>query len=202
MLQQGDLEEIRPFFRVSKLQEYVFGIKDLVVAFLGVELLTIFPLSGKRIGRSVATASLAVLSIGLFYVLVVETSIMLLGMKSTENYNFALIEAIKQIDNPIIERFDILFLTVGFAGLVAGICGVYLALVEYAIRLFKKISRVAIVVGVGFAVTALGILAQTVKSIIDTINMVFPVVGLVAALVIPAILLSIAKVRGLVQKPR
>lgn len=201
MLLQGDLREIQPFFRFSKLPEYVLGIKDCLFAFLGIELLTIFPLSGKNTRRSMMTAFLTVLFVGLFYVLVVETCIMMLGMKSVQNYNFALIEAIKQIDNRILERFDILFLTVGFAGLVAGLCGVYLALVEYAGQLFQKASRLAIVIGVGAIMAALSIALQAVNPIMDALESALPIAGLVSAFLIPVILLLIAKVRGLVQKP-
>jgi hypothetical protein len=157
MLLQGDPREVQPFFQASELPEYLFGIKDCLFAFLGIELLTVFPLSGKNVRRSVATAFLPVLFIGLFYVFMVATCIMILGFYSAQNYNFALIEAIKQIDNPVLERFDILFLTVGFAGLVAGVCGVYLALVEYAARLFRKANRLIIVVGIGAVITALSI---------------------------------------------
>jgi hypothetical protein len=81
---------------------------------------------------------LSVVFIGLFYVLVAETSIMIVGMKSTENYQYALIEAIKQIDIPVLERFDFLYLSVGFTGLVAGICDVYIALAEYASGYSKR----------------------------------------------------------------
>lgn len=202
MLQQGSLREIQPFFRASKLPEYLLGVKDCLFAFLGAELLMIFPLSGKNIRRSVATAFLTVLFIGLLYVLVVETCIMMLGMNSTQNYTFALIEAIKQIDNKILERFDILFLTVGFAGLVAGICGVYLALVEYAARLFKNVSRIFVVTVAGALIAALSIALQAVKPAMDVFEWVLPVTGLISGFVIPAILLLIAKVRGLVEKPR
>jgi spore germination protein (amino acid permease) len=201
MLLQGDLREIQPFFRVSKLPEYLLGIKDCLFAYLGIELLTIFPLSGKNTRRSMMTVFLTVLFVGLFYVFVVETCIMMLGMKSVQNYNFALIEAIKQIDSPVLERFDILFLTVGFAGLVAGLCGVYLALVEYAVRLFKKASRLAIVIGVGAITAALSIASQAANPVVDVLESSLPIAGLVSAFLIPAILLLIAKVRGLVQKP-
>ena len=201
MLLQGDLREVQPFFRASKIPEYLLGVKDCLFAFLGVELLTIFPLSGKSIGRSVATVFLTVLFIGVFYVFVVETCIMMLGMQSAQNYNFALIEAVKQIDNPVLERFDILFLTVGFAGLVTGVCGVYLALVEYAARLFHKANRLAIVVGTGVVMASLSIATQSIKPAMTVLESVIPIAGLVSAFLIPTILLLIAKVRGLVQKP-
>lgn len=202
MFQQGDLREILPFFRASKLPDYLLATKDTVTAFLGIELLTVFPLSGKNVKRTTWTAALSLVVIGLFYVLVAETSIMIVGMKSTENYEYALIEAIKQINAPVLERFDVLFLSVGFSGLVAGICGVYLALVEYAVRIFKKAPRWAVVAGVGAAIIALGIAAQAVKNSIDLFEAAIPAAGLVSAFLIPAILLLTAKVRGLVQKPQ
>jgi hypothetical protein len=202
MFQQGDIREIVPLFRASRLQNYLLATKDTVIAFLGIELLTVFPLSGKNVKRTVVTAFLSLVFIGLFYVFVAETSIMIVGMKSIQNYNFALIEAIKQIDVPVLERFDVLYLTVGFAGLVAGICGVYLALVEYAVRIFKKAKRWTVVAVVGVAIVALGITAQAVKASMDLFEAVLPIAGLVSAFLIPAILLLIAKVRGLVQKPQ
>lgn len=201
MFLQGDLQQIQPFFRFSKLPEYLLGIKDCLFAFLGIELLTIFPLSGKNTRRSMMTVFWAVIFVGLFYVFVVETCIMMLGMNSVQNYNFALIEAIKQIDSKVLERFDILFLTVGFTGLVAGLCGVYLALVEYAVRLFQKASRLAVVIGVGLIMTALSIISQAVKPVLDVLESALPIAGLVSAFLIPVILLLIAKVKGLVQKP-
>ena len=146
------------------------------------------------------TAFLTVVFVGLFYVFAVETCVMMLGMRSAQNYNFALIEAIKQIDNPVLERFDVLFLTVGFSGLVAGICGVYLALVEYATRLFKKINRCIVVVGIGVIMAGLSIALQLVKPVVGALESAFPIAGLISAFLIPAILLLIAKVRGLVQK--
>ncbi|NLV59348.1 MAG: endospore germination permease [Clostridiales bacterium] len=201
MLLQGDLREIQPFFRSSKLPQYLLGIKECLFAFLGVEVLTVFPLSGKRSRRSAITAFLSVLFIGVFYVFIVETCIMMLGIQSAQNYNFALIEAIKQVDNPILERFDILFLTVGFAGLVAGVCGIYLALVEYSARLFHKAGRLTIVIGVGTIMTALSIATQAIQPAMTIFESVLPIAGLVCAFLIPTTLLLIAKVRGLVQKP-
>lgn len=201
MLLQGNLQEIRPFFRASQLKDYLLGTKDVIISFLGIEILTIFPFDGKRAGRSMATACLTVLLIGLFYSFVVETCIMMQGMKATANYSFALIEAIKLIDNPILERFDILYLTVGFAGLVAGICGVYLAMVEYAIRLFGKVNRFFIVVGVGLAIIGLSLAAQAIKPAEAVLESVLTVAGLIAAFVIPSVLFLIVKVRGLGKKP-
>lgn len=200
MLLQGNPQEIRPFFRASQLKQYLLGTKDIIISFLGIELLTIVAFDGKKVGQSMATAFFSLLGIGLFYCLVVETCIMMLGMKAAANYSFALIEAIKLIDNPILERFDILYLTVGFSGLVAGICGVYLALVEYAIRLFSKSNRILIVLGVGLVITSLSIVALSFKTATEMLETVLPFAGLVACAGIPLALFLIMKVRKIGDK--
>jgi len=202
MILQGEPNEILPLFRASQIPRYLAGTKDVVIAFLGIELLLIFPLSGKNSARTAATAFLTVLLVGVFYVVVVESCIMMLGMDSTKNYSFALIEAIKQVDNPILERFDILYLTVGFSALVAGLCGVYLALVEYAARVLKKAHRLVVVFGAGVAIAALSIAAQMLKAPQEMFETALMTSGMASAFLIPAILLLTAKVRGLVQKPR
>jgi len=202
MITQGSLQEILPLFRASQIPKYLAGTKDVEISFLGVELLLVFPLSGKKIRRSTAVAFLSVLFVGLFYVFVMESCIMMLGMESSKNYNFALIEAIKQIDNPILERFDMLYLTVGFSGLVAGLCGVYLALVEFVVRLFKKGHRPLIVACVGLLIVALCVTAEVLKAPQELFETALQISGLFSALLIPAILLLTAKVRGLVQKSK
>jgi spore germination protein len=200
MLTQGDMRQIQPFFRASKLPEYMLGVKETISSFLGIELLLIFPLSGNNIKRTTWVAFLTIIFVGLFYVLVVESSISILGMQSAKNYNYALIEAIKQIDIPVLERFDIVFLTVGFAGMVAGISGVYLAMVEFSVRIFKTVNRSLIVLCIGVLIIAVSIASQAVKAAIDVYQMVIPFAGLITVFLIPVSLLLIAKVRGLVQK--
>lgn len=202
MALQGNPREVLPLFRASKIPKYLAGVRDVEIAFLGVELLLVFPLGDKNIRRTAATAFLTVLLVGLFYVIVVESCIMMLGMQSSKNYNFALIEAIKQIDNPILERFDILYLTVGFSALVAGLCGVYLALVEFVSRLLKKVHRPVVVFGVGLAIVASCMAAEWLKAPQELFETALQISGLVSALLIPAILLLTAKVRGLVQKSK
>jgi spore germination protein (amino acid permease) len=200
MAYQGDLHEIMPFFRASKWKEYLFGVKDMVLAFLGVEVLTVMPLNGQNVKRSVIASALSILFIGLFYITVVEACIMMLGRDATQNYSFALIEAIKMIENPIVERFDILYLTVGFAGLVAGISAVYLALVEYVVKLVPKLSRLAVVALVGAVMIGLGILVEPIRTIADVLEAVLRYAGLVSAFAIPLVLFLIMKVKGIDKK--
>lgn len=200
MSYQGDFHEIQPFFRASKWMEYLSGVKYMITAFLGVEVLTAMPLGGEKVGRSVITAALSILVTGLFYITVVEACIMMLGREAAKNYNFALIEAIKMVENPIVERFDILYLTVGFAGLVAGVSAVYLALVEYVVKLIPKLGRLIVVAVVGAVMIGLGVLVEPIHAISDLLEVVMRYTGLVSAFVIPLVLFMIMKVKKIDKK--
>lgn len=200
MLTQGDFHSIFPLFRSSQLPKYIAATKETIISFLGIEVLTIIPFTKQNGSKAAFEALLSLLAIGLFYVFVVETCIMMLGLYNIQNYNYALIEAIKLVDNPVLERFDILYLTVGFAGLIAGICAVYVALVEYTCKLFPKMNRKISVFLLGAIITALSMVGLGTKNSEQFFNSVIPVSGLVSAFFIPVLLLVIAKVRGLGQK--
>ncbi len=200
MLTQGNLNSIQPLFQASQMPRYLTATKDVILSFLGIEILMIIPFTRDNGKKATRVAFFSLLFIGFFYVLVVETSIMMLGYKDIQNYNYALIEAIKLVDNPVLERFDILYLTVGFSGLIAGVCAVYLALAEYACKIFSKVDRKIIVLLAGVLIVALSLVAQAAKDSALFFEGVIPVTGLVSAFLIPSLLLVIAKVRRLGQK--
>jgi spore germination protein len=202
MLTQGNVSNILPLFRASEMPRYLLAAKDAILPFLGVEVLTIIPFSPKNGKKAIRTAFLTLLFIGLFYVLIVETSIMMLGIHDIQNYNYALIEAIKLVNNPVLERFDILYLTVGFAGLIAGICALFLALTEYVCKLLSGLSRKAVVIMLTALVIVSGIIGINLKNAQSIFESVIPPAGLFTAFLIPALLFVIAKVRGLGQKAR
>lgn len=200
MLTQGDISNILPLFRSSEAMRYIAATKDTIISFLGIEILTIIPFAKHNGKKAAVTAFFTLLFIGFFYVLAVETSIMMLGIHNIQNYNNSLIEAIKVVDIPVLERVDIVYLTVGFFGLVAGVCVAYLALVEYATRLFSKLNRKLVVLLLGVMIIALSRIGQTAKDSDSFFEAVIPVSGLVTAFLTPALLLVIAKVRGLGKK--
>ncbi len=202
MFLQGDINNILPLFRPSEAARYLAASKDTILSFLGIEILTIVPFAKHNEKKAAVTAFFTLLFIGFFYVLAVETSFMMLGIHNIQNYNHALIEAIKVVDIPVLERVEILYLTVGFFGLVAGVCVVYLALVEYAARLLSKVNRKIIVLVLGFLIITLSRIGQTVKDSNMFFEAVIPISGMIAAFLIPALLLVIARVRGLGQKTK
>ncbi len=202
MLTQGNVNSILPFFRPSRLPDYLSAMRETVVAFLGIEIFTALPMSHEKGKRKMLTALLSVVYVGFFYVLVVETCIMMLGMRDIQNYSYALIEAIKLIDNPILERFDILYLTVGFAGLIAGVSGVYLALTEYTCRFMPKVNRRVVVFFLGILIMVLCLVSMGLKNADEFFGKAIPMLGLPAAFLLPVLLTVIAGVRHLGQKTR
>ncbi len=200
MLAQGQASNILPLFRTSEVPRYLAAAKETILPYLGIEVLTIIPFAQGNGKKATRTAFFTLLFIGVFYVLVVETSIMMLGIHDIQNYNYALIEAIKLVNNPVLERFDILYLTVGFAGLIAGISAVFLALTEYACKLFSKMNRKLVVLMFAVLIIICSMISSGVKNPHVIYEMAIPIAGAFAAFIIPALLFVIAKVRGLGQK--
>ena len=73
--------------------------------FGGIEVLLIMPFSSKN-KKAPLIAFLTLIFIGLLYMLVVESTISILGINNTILYNDSFIEAVKIVYIPVIERTD------------------------------------------------------------------------------------------------
>ena len=198
MLTEGKVNRILPLFNPKEVSRYIEGFKYSIFPFLGVETLLIIPFTKKSGKKAVRTGVLALLAVGLFYVLVIESCIMKLGLHDIINYNDALIVAIRDTAPPFLEivaRLDILYLTVGFGGLFVGISIVMLAIVEYLCRIFKQMSRIAVVIAVGAVAYGLFLLAAGVKGFEKFGETLGTYAGLFSAFAIPITLLIIAKAK-------
>ena len=140
MLTEGLLYNILPFYNASDIKEFAQAMKKLVLPFGGIEILFIIPFTQKN-KNAPRIAFFTVLLIGLFYVLVVEGTFIILGINNTIALNDSFIEAIKIVKIPILERTDIFYLTFGLTSLFAGIIIVFTAVTEFACRMFAKVKR-------------------------------------------------------------
>lgn len=155
-------------------------------------------MSRKNAKRGVRTAFFTLLFIGLFYVLLVESSIMMLGINDIVNYNDSLIVAIRVMSLSFLdflERFDVLFLTVGFMGMYMGISVAITAMVEYICKIFKNVKRLTIVIFLGIAIYILIIIASTMIGFETFVTEAGIILGIISAIIIPGVLLIIAKAR-------
>ncbi|MFZ5974946.1 MAG: GerAB/ArcD/ProY family transporter [Bacillota bacterium] len=201
MFTQGMGYSIFPLFNKADMGQYAAALKDAVFPFLGIEILTIIPFTQKNGKKATKAAFFTLIAIGLFYVMVVESTVKIAGFHNITSYKYPLIEAVRLADIPFFERGDILYLTMGFFGLIAGITIVYLAIVEYACRVFAKAKRAVIVIITGAVLTAACLFALGIKDL-DIFLDYFTFMGLVSAILIPTVLFVIARVKKRAGKIR
>lgn len=198
MVSEGEVNNILPLFNARDIGRFTAGFEHTVFAFLGIEILLIFPMADRYRKKSVRTVVLTLLAIGLFYVFIVESIYMKLGLEHTAQHNDALIAAIRGTAPAMMEivaRLDILYLTVGFAGQFLGSSIVLLAVTEFACRMLPRLSRRAVVIGIcvltyGCFLYTSGI--QGFRAFGEAAGSVF---GLVGAFLIPTVLFIIAKIK-------
>lgn len=200
MVLEGRVSRILPLFNAAEIGQYLNGFKSSVFPFLGCEVLMVVPFTRKNGKKSVRAVFLTLLVIGVFYVFVVESTIMKIGINDIVNYKDALIVAIRDTSPQaleIVSRLDILYLTIGFGGLFVGISIVMLTIVEYLCRIFKNVSRLAVVAAVGAATYVLFLVAGGFQGFETFATEVGTYIGLFSSIVVPCGLLIIAKIKKL-----
>ncbi|MHB1314657.1 MAG: GerAB/ArcD/ProY family transporter [Christensenellales bacterium] len=203
MITQGQPSRILPLFNAQEISKYLEGFKSSVFPFLGIEILLAVPFVPKKGGKPVRAAFFSVIAIGLFYVLLVESCIIKIGLNDIINYKDALIVAIRDTSPEFFEfltRLDILYLTIGFAGLFLGISIAMTVMAEYLCRLMKNVSRAVVVTGMGVAVYGLFLLVYGIKGYEEFATGAGTIAGILVSLVIPAGLIIIARVKKSRQK--
>lgn len=198
MATEGKVNRILPLFNAAEADSYIESFKKLLFPFFGIEMLFAFPLSLKIKKKPVIKAFLTLIVIGLFYIFIVESCIMKLGINDIKHYDYSIVVAIRDTSPKyleIISRLDIFYLTVGFGGMIMGISIAMLAVVEYLCRIFKKTSRLAVVISVGAAAYALFLVASGNKGYKDFALGLGPYLVIFSSLICPLILFIIAKAK-------
>ncbi len=197
MLLQGHINNILPLFDPSDVPEYASSAKDLVVPFLGMEILTVIPFTAAN-RKASKVAFITLIGIGVYYVLVVYACFVMITPEEIVYYKDPLIESMHLVElRPIqfLNRVDIIYLTIGLAGVIAGKSIVITAVVEYTARIFTKAKRLFIVVGVCIAVFVLSLSFAHMKDFDPLFVGVISWGGLPAAVLIPLVLFIVAKVK-------
>jgi len=199
MITEGMHYNILPFYNPADTKEFARAVKELVLPFGGIEILLIIPFTAKN-KKAPRTAFFTLLFIGLFYVLIVEGTLMILGVNNTIALNDSFIEAIKVVEIPVIERTDILYLTLGLMSLFAGMIIVFTAVTEFACRLFARVKRYVIVIIIGVVVFVLCLFGLNIKDFDELYANYATVPVLFSSVLIPTILFIIAKLKKRAQK--
>jgi len=194
MLFQGMPENVLPFFKKSDMTEFFPAIKKLVISYTGMGFLLVIPFTAKN-KKASKVAFYTVMFIGLFYVLIVESTIMILGLINTSTFDDAFIEGIKMVEFPVIERTDIFYLTFGLTSLFAGTITIFTSAVEFACRLFSPLKRHIAVIAVGVILFVLSLFALKIKNVSEVYSSFAPYILSCTSILIPTTLLILAKVK-------
>ncbi len=196
MITQGKINRILPLFNSAEIGNYTKGLKDAIFPFLGIEILLAAPLTKTNGKKTKRTAFFAVLSIGAFYILIVQSCIMKVGLNNIIKYKDPLVVAIRDtaiVYMDIFTRIDIFFLTVGVGGIFVGISIVMSVIIDYLCKIFKNMKRQIIVIIIGVLAFIQFYFIKDIEHYDDFVTAVGTYLGLVASILIPSVLLVIAK---------
>lgn len=194
MLAEGMNYNILPFYNASDTKKFAETIKELVISYGGLSILFIIPFTAKN-KKASKTAFFTLLLIGVFYVLIVESTFMILGVNNTIALNDSFIEAIKVVEIPIIERTDVFYLTFGLVSLFAGMIIVFLAITEIACRIFVKVKRHIIVIIIFVVFFILCLFGLNIKDFNELFANYATIPTLISSVLIPTTLFTVAKLK-------
>ncbi|QEK10972.1 GerAB/ArcD/ProY family transporter [Crassaminicella thermophila] len=194
---QGKLVNIKPFFILEDLPVYMKASVKLIFPFLGIEILTIIPFDKKN-GKNVFKYTIFMVAfIGLFYILVAESCISVMGVDGIIHYNDALLATIRRTDIKslqFVRRLDGIFLVIWtmaiFCTMIIWAYGGVLLLSKW----FKKIPFNLL----SFTVVFLAYIVSLIPSTFDQVQKILDYMGyygFVCIIVIPSILFFITKVK-------
>jgi len=199
MLSQGTIENILPLYNPNEAEQFIGALKDFITPYGGIEILLIVPFSTVN-KKAPKIAFLTLLFVGLLYVLIVESTVMTLGINNTIVYQDPFIEAIKVIEVPVIERVDIFYLTFGLTSLFAGMIIVFAGTAEFACKIFSRVKRWIIVTAFSALSFILSLFALGIPNINDMLEKYSVYLVLVSGFLIPITVFIIAKVKNRVAQ--
>ncbi len=201
MLTQGERENILPLYNPNEGKEFVSAILVFGSIYGGLENLLMVPFTEEN-PKTPKTAFIAMLFIGLLFILITEGSIGLLGVNNAIVYNDAFLEAVKLADAPVIERTDIFYLTFGLGSLFSGVIMLINSQVEILSRLFPSVKRGVIVSVVCILVYGLTLFVMKIPFYTKTFGEVVPVLIFFFAGIVPTLLFVLARIRKRSLSPK
>lgn len=203
MFTQGKLINLRPFFVLGNIQTYIKSIMVTIVPFLGIEILMIIPFNKEKNNKKVLKyTTLATAFIGIFYILIVESCISIMGVDSIIYYKDALFASIRRIDIrslQFLERLDGIFIILWIIAIFCTISLEAYASVFLSNKIFKKVNfnyMAIIVLTLSFIISQIPSTIDEVEAILNYMKYY----GIVTGGIIPLILFIITKRKKVPQE--
>lgn len=197
LLTKGRLVHIRPLFVVQDLGIYFNAIFKIVLAFLGMEILFVLPLSRQHNKKVLKYTTFIVGFIGIIYIYIVESVISVVGVDSLVHYEVSLLHVIRGTDIYYLEffrRLDGIYMIYWSMNIVCAMCLWGYGVSTFTSKIIKKIKYKYIVTGIVIMSFITAQIPKT-KDQIELIIKYNSYFGAIATIVIPIILLIITKVK-------
>lgn len=197
LLTKGRLVHIRPLFVVQDLGIYFSAVFKIVLAFLGMEILFVLPLSRQHNKKVLKYTTFIVGFIGIIYIYIVESVISVVGVDSLVHYEVSLLDVIRGTDIYYLEffrRLDGIYMIYWSMNIVCAMCLWGYGAITFTSKIIKRIKYKYIVTGVVIMSFIIAQIPKT-KDQIELIIKYNSYLGAIATIVIPVILLIITKVK-------
>jgi spore germination protein (amino acid permease) len=201
MITQSEIVNILPFYNPNEVMHFTDAIVLFGSTYGGLENLFLVPF-GKKNKTAPRVAFFCIWAICLLFILVTEGSIGMLGVNNTIVYRDAFIEAVKLAYAPVIERPDILYITIGLASLFAGLIILIHSVVELILKIFTLAKRGIPVTAVCVATYGATMYLLNSPALFESLKKALPMIVLFFAGGMPGILFLLAVIKKRSQAGR
>lgn len=195
---QGNLINLRPFFVRQGVMSYLKSAFQLVLPFLGMELLLFIPVN-KKDNKGLYKYTLGtVLFIGIFYIFVVESAISVVGAETAIIYKASLFNIVRGVDVHYLEffrRLDGIYMIIWTMDVFCSICLWGYSLTVSLGSIFKGAKYNALLT-VTIIISFIISLIPKSKLLVEKIINYASYIGIAAAFFIPTILFIVMKVKS------
>lgn len=195
---EGHILNLKPFFSVEKIPVYFKTTPKIMLRFLGIELLTMIPLTKKN-GKNAFKYSFFMMGfIGFIYILITESCISLMGIDEVIHYKDVYFVAARRVKIQAIDflrRLDGIFFVGWIMGMLTTITMYFYGAVFFISKCFKKISFNLLM----FFIMLVSLAVSQIPSTINEIEEIFIYItflGILPSAVIPLTLLIITKLKN------
>ena len=194
---QGRIINLRPYFVMEDIVQYVKASMKLIIPFLGMEVITFVPLRKENNEAILKYTTLMIAFIGLSYIAVFEANISVIGIDDIIHYKDTITFTVRSIDVKYLEffsRLDSVLLLVWNMAVFTTIMMFAYGTTFYMSKFLKSHSFKL----VAFIVLATSFVISQVPKTTDQVEKLIDYAGylsIIAAVVIPIILLIITKVK-------
>jgi spore germination protein len=202
MLTQGELINLKPVFMLKDTNSIIKTLPNVIMPFIGIEILSVIPIDKIKNKDIFKYVAYMLIFIGLLYIIIVESCVCIMGVKSLVHYEDALFASIRRIEIEYLQflkRLDSVFIVVWIINIYSTIVlGLYIV-VQILSKIFSSINRNIIV----FITVLVSFILCMIPNTMDSMRHIYTVTGycgMLIILIVPLILCIITLIKKYLKR--